>query len=82
MALSSMEKGGGNKRERGWGQLHLAHPSGTVLPLKKSAELGMGKVEGRHGLQRRCELLEGGWMFRFVGAKGGNSVGSRFQFCY
>jgi len=49
---------GGEKKKGGEGQLHLAHPSGTVLPHKKSLELGRRRG-GRLGLQKRCEVVGG-----------------------
>lgn len=60
MALSSIWEGGEGQGGRGkikgvrWGgQLHSAHPSGTVLPRKKSSELGRGEVDYKGGASRR-----------------------------
>lgn len=67
--------GGGKKREgRRWGQLHSAHPFGTVLPCKKSSALGRGvDVDYKGGVScRRVDV-------RVCGGERGNSVGSRFR---
>lgn len=74
MALSSMGKWGLGGEKKG-GEGNSTWPTHPVqsCPSKKSSELGGG---GRRGLQRRCELSEGG-RSGFVGRKG-NSVGSHF----
>lgn len=47
----------GRKKKRGGGQLHMAHPSGTVLPHKKSSELGGVDVDDKGGARcRRADV--------------------------
>lgn len=66
--------GGGGRKKRGR-QLHSAHPSGTVLPHKKSSELGGVDVDYKGGASCRRADVGGLW------GRKSNSVGSRFQFC-
>lgn len=57
MALSSMGGGEKEKKKRGR-QLHSAHPSGTVLPHKKSSELGGFGVDVDYKGGASCRMAD------------------------